>query len=114
MGFASFYLSAKTMVIWLRPFSTRVARHIARGRHLRMFLVGALSTNAVSTKRLSTSTLGLWVLALATVLPRTTSAHFLGGCLVDERRLHEETIHVHARALGLGVGDGALDELLDE
>ena len=36
--------------MWLRPFWTRVARPIARGRQRRMCLFGALSTNAVSTK----------------------------------------------------------------
>src|ERR1019366_7095285 len=64
----SLYRSARMTVMWLRPFWTRVARPIARGRHRRMCLFGALSTKAVSTKSASTSTPGLCVLALATAL----------------------------------------------
>ena len=42
------------------------------------------------------------------------AAHVLVRGLVDEGRLDEEAVDVDARALGLGVGDGALDELLDD
>jgi len=56
------------MVMWLRPFWIRVARPMARGRQRRMCLLGALSTKAVSTKRVSRSTPGLVVRAFATAL----------------------------------------------
>src|SRR5579884_2101094 len=42
------------------------------------------------------------------------AAHVLVGGLVDEGGLDEERVHVHARALRLGVRDGALDELLHD
>src|ERR1017187_8396550 len=46
--------------------------------------------------------------------PRTPTPHLLVRSLVHERRLDEEAVHVDARALRLGVGDGALDELLHD
>ena len=42
------------------------------------------------------------------------AAHVLVRRLVDERRLDEERVDVDAGALRLGVGDGALDELLED
>ncbi len=55
---------------------------MARGRQRRMCLFGALSTKAVSTNRVSRSTPGLCVVALATALSMsffTTGApRFLG------------------------------------
>src|SRR5882672_1439878 len=44
----------------------------------------------------------------------TPPAHVLVGSLVDERRLDEQAVDVYARGLRLRVGDGALDELLDD
>ena len=42
------------------------------------------------------------------------AAHVLVRRLVDERRLDEERVEVDAGALGPGVGDGALDDLLED
>jgi hypothetical protein len=57
--------------MWETPFTTLVARPIARGRQRRMFLLGPLSTVAFEMKSASTSWLGLATRALATALSIT-------------------------------------------
>src|SRR5579883_2194694 len=50
----------------------------------------------------------------ATHRARAPATHVLVRGLVDEGGLHVERVDVHPRGVGLGVGDGALDELLDD
>ena len=44
--------------MWVTPLVILVARPMARGRHLRLFLFGALSAVALLTKSVSTSVPG--------------------------------------------------------
>src|SRR6266576_6201724 len=56
------------MTMWVTPLVMRVARPIARGRHLRLCLFGPLSAVALLTKSASTSVPGDCWRALATAL----------------------------------------------